>query len=280
MEKRLPLPSQFLLLFFIIQILVCFPSQSATLKENKKPAPEAKPVFRLFKVKHRSVREILPLVRNSLSKKGRASADTVSNAVLVIDTPEQIKQIEKILEQLDIKVPHIMVYVRSRQLGKKKSRALSTDKRITNAKPGRKWSSRKNIDQEKQLMLRAQSGASAFLRIRKKIPFSSYWISLCRRNGFGYGWYTDYKHIDTGFAVRPVVYGNNVELTLTPRISFASDKVINFIEAASTVTIPSGTWVALAGSSQQQSELYGAILSPGSANSGSTILEVKAVVNR
>jgi type II secretory pathway component GspD/PulD (secretin) len=75
----------------------------------------------------------------------------------------------------------------------------------------------------------------------------------------------NFKTVETGFEIRPVVSGDNVRIDIVPRISrVGKGCVIHFTEAATSVVVPRGKWVTIGGISESKNEVIRDILSGGS----------------
>jgi len=288
--------------------------------------------FQIIKVKKRPAKELLPQVQTVLSPTGRASVDTISNAIIVSDTPETVENIQRLIARLDQPVPQITLRLRYRQAGTK-TRSLSTAGGIsgkysvsTPSSPDpasshmAQYSSQAGLsepgalpkhlqpsglgtnsvrpqgvtisggegglrmhtdafNQSQTLQLTLSSGSSGYLMVGRDIPFTDYWLNLCSRYGYRFGWLTRYKRVESGFEVHAVVLGSRVDLTLVPRLSFDDSREIRFTKAATRITIPIDTWVPVAASDAGTDLVSAAIVTAnGQSNSRAMVIEVKARV--
>jgi len=257
------------LLLFFFHIVYCPSSVSV---QNS-----AADVFEIIKVRERSARELLAQVQTVLSPTGRASVDTVSNAIIVSDTTDHVQQVRQLIKRLDIPVPLVNIRLRYHQ-ATTRSHSLSTAGGISGGQGGLHMSSG-SFSQDKNLQLTVNSGSSGYLKIGRDIPFTSFWLDLCYRYGYGFGWLTEYKRVESGFEVLPVVIGSRVDLTLVPRLAFADRKTIRFAEAATRMTVPVDTWMPVAASDFGMNTVSAAILTAnGQTNSRAMVLEVKVTV--
>ena len=230
-----------------------------------------------FKVRQRPAQELLSEVRTVLSPAGRASADTITNTLIVSDTPERIEKVRQLIQNLDKPVPQVTVTLRYRQ-ATTKSRSLSTSGGISGHQGGLRMSSGR-LNQTKNLQLTISSGSSGFLMVGRNIPLTSYWLDLCSRYGYRFGWLSEYKTVGSGFEVRPVVLDERVDLTLLPTLSFGNTREIRFTKAATRVTVPKNTWVRLTAENSSMDAVAAAILTAnGQTNNRAMILEVMARV--
>lgn len=231
----------------------------------------------IIKVRKRPAKELLPQVQTILSPSGRASVDTISNAIIVSDTADHVKQVQQLINSLDIPVPQVVINLRYQQ-ATTRTRSLSTAGGISGDQGGLRMRTDK-FNQNKNLQLTVSSGSSGYLLIGRDIPFTGYWLDLCSRYGYRFGWMTEYKRVESGFEVHAVVLGAKVDLLLLPRLSFADRREIRFTEAATRITVPADTWVTVAATDGGISAVAAAILTAnGQTNSRAMILQVKARV--
>jgi hypothetical protein len=245
--------------------------------EEEAAAVVDKPEMEIIKLRQRPAREVLPSVRPLLSSAGRASADTVTNAIIVIDRVEHIAKVKELISQLDRHIPQVTVRLRF-QVQQERDRRLSTRSGVSGVSGERLAIRSRN--REQQLMLRVSSGASGYLRIGKEVAFDRFWLQLCGRYGYRFGWLQDYRTVATGFLVKPQVYGNKVDLELVPRISFGGERELIFVEAANRLVVEEGTWQVLGGQTARDSELIGAVLAVGMGHQRVMLLEVRADVTQ
>lgn len=275
-QKRHFLYSIFFSFSFILGLpAVILPATPAPVfAEQTNPEPAT---VEFFKVRQRSAQELLPEIRTVLSPTGRASADTITNAVIISDTPERIEKVRQLIQNLDRPVPQVTVTLRYRQ-ATTKSRSLSTSGGISGHQGGLRMSSGR-LNQTKNLQLTISSGSSGFLMVGRNIPLTSYWLDLCSRYGYRFGWLSEYKTVGSGFEVRPVVLDEQVDLTLLPTLSFGNAREIRFTKAATRVTVPKNTWVRLTAENNNVNTVSAAILtSNGQTNTRAMTLEVMARV--
>jgi hypothetical protein len=104
----------------------------------------------------------------------------------------------------------------------------------------------------------------------REVPVTDRWIFFCRRYGVPY-LLRDTRTIETGMEVSPVVAGDKVIVTVTPRISWMGDgriETYRFVDASTEVSIPRSQWSEVGGISNMiegRNDLFGTILSAGSS---------------
>ena len=238
-------------------------------------------------IQHRNAAELVPIVEQLLSSEGRVSHDRRTNSLIIIDRAEHLRSIRVVLDRTDAPSKQVKVRVRFHQTESKTARGGSVEGRVS----GDDWTvgvgksrgdgldvrvrndhSRETIRSE--YAIRTASGSAAYILAGKEVPFRSGWRSLCRGyaacpNG------VDFRRIETGFEVTPLVRGDRVEMDLVPRISgigpSGESEVIRFTEAAVRLTAPFGEWVTVGGWNTQGDAVYRAILESASRRREETL---------
>jgi type II secretory pathway component GspD/PulD (secretin) len=240
----------------------------------------------VIKVNYRSASDILPLVETLLSPGGKASLDTRTNTIIVNDTSESVTKIQALVANLDKPSEQVRIRFRFQETGLSKDRDLSTSGKVS----GDRWSvatgrsrregvhvrardNRVNRQGTTESFISVMSGSFAYIWVGKDIPFTERWIYLSRR----YAQVVEkanFQRIETGFEVRPVITRNSVHIEIVPRISSLEEGgrgVVRLTEASTTMTVPKGQWVTIAGTCEQSSEVIRDILSSGSSSTDSTL---------
>lgn len=244
----------------------------------------------IFKINNRLAVEVLPVVEAMLSPQGKAVADKYGNTIVVNDTVEILEEVRTLLLSSDQRIPQVRVQVAfdsaddGRVAGftnrpwKGTGRHLSTeDTRYRYANSGRRTSGTSFI--------MVSSGSSGYVRMAREVPVTKEWIFLFRRHGVPF-LLKETRTIETGMEVSPVVAGDQVIVTVTPRVSWMENgraDSFRFMDASTTVTIPRSQWFELGGmrnSLESDKEIFGRILSTGSSNEINTFLmKIKADIN-
>lgn len=233
----------------------------------------------VFKIRKRPARELLPHVTAIISPAGRVSVDTILNAIIVSDSPARLEQVRQMIERLDIAVPMVTINLRSR-LASTKARSLSTSGGITTGREGLQMYSGE-LDHSRNFQLTVSSGSRGYLFTGRDIPFTRYWLDLCSRYGYRFGWLTDYSRVESGFEATAVVRGTEVDLTLLPRLAFGDNHAIRFTKAATRLTVPADTWVTISADTTVMNEVSAAILTAkGQSNNRALLVEVMARVRQ
>jgi type II secretory pathway component GspD/PulD (secretin) len=239
----------------------------------------------VIKVNYRSATDILPLVQNLLSSEGKASVDTRTNSLIVVDTKESLTKIQAFVTSMDQPAEQVKVRFRFQEQGSSTDRDISTSGRVS----GEHGSVAIGRDRREGVHVRARdsvvnrrgntesfisvmSGSSAYLWVGKEIPFTEQWVYLTHHYAHVVET-VNFQRVETGFEVLPIVAGNNVQLEIIPRISSLErgGQVVRFTEAATTLSVPKGQWVTIGGTSEQSNEVFRDILSYGSSSTNSTL---------
>jgi type II secretory pathway component GspD/PulD (secretin) len=237
-------------------------------------------------LRYRSPSEVLPLVRPLLSAAGKISADDRTNQLIVVDSEEAIARLKQALGVIDQPAKQATIRVRFQENAERESRSIRGGGRISgddgSVSAGRVRRRGDGVDVQVQdrsinrsggseYFINVLSGSWAYIRIGQDVPYSAYWVDLCRRHGRTVA----YRRIETGFDVRPVVRETLAEVEIVPRISEMGASgglgVVHFAEAATRILVPLGQWITIGGSDQNGSEVVRAILEAGSSRQSSAL---------
>jgi type II secretory pathway component GspD/PulD (secretin) len=264
-----------------LSIVACIMILALAWLVSASPAAEVA----VIKVNYRSAADILPLVQDLLSPEGKASVDTRTNSLIVIDTKESLTKIQSFVASMDQPTEQVTVRFRFLEQGVSTNRDIGASGTVS----GDRWSVTTGGDTRPGINVRAQdtrvnrrgntesfisvmSGSSAYLWVGRDIPYTERWVYLTHRYAHVVET-VNFQRVETGFEVRPLVMGNNVQVEIVPRISSfdKEEQVVRLTEAATTLTVPKGQWVTIGGSSAQSNEVFRDILSYGSSSTNSTL---------
>jgi len=249
----------------------------------------AAPQFKIITLQHRFAEELLPVLQPLAGNHGTVSA--FSNQLIVNAEPDALASIEATVRMLDVErrnwhitVSHAATGSRAASLagasgeighdvrvGVPDSRGRSSrGAKIELQENQRRWSESGSMD------LRTLDGEAAFIRVGQEIPYTTYWIELCRRYARVVQ-DVQWRDVSVGFAVRPRQIGEMVDLEITPRLSAPGQNgVIDFTELATHIQARPGEWVNLGGMLADRNEVSRAILNSDRGNgSAATSLRVK-----
>ncbi len=201
----------------------------------------------LFKLKNRLAAEVLPVVEAFLSPNGRAVADSFGNMIVVNDTPEVIDEIRALLLDSDQPVAQVKVQIaldaaESGEIisfGKngKRGRHLSTEK------PHFRYSDARQTGSSRSFIL-VSSGSSGYIRLARQVPVTEEWRFLFRRHAVPI-FLKEIRTIETDMEVSPVVVGDPVIVTVTPRVSWLANgdaESFRFVDVSTTISVPHSEW--------------------------------------
>jgi type II secretory pathway component GspD/PulD (secretin) len=239
----------------------------------------------VIKVNYRSAAEILPQVQDLLTSEGKATVDTRTNSLIVVDTKESLAKIQAFVASMDQPAEQVKVRFRFQEQGSSTDRDISTSGRVS----GEHGSVAIGRDRREGVHVRARdtvvnrrgntesfisvmSGSSAYLWVGKEVPYTEQWVYFTHHYAHVVET-VNFQRVETGFEVRPIVIGNNVQVEIVPRISSfdKEEQVVRLTEASTTLTVPKGQWVTIGGTSEQSNEVFRDILSYGSSATNSTL---------
>jgi type II secretory pathway component GspD/PulD (secretin) len=239
----------------------------------------------VIKVNYRSASDLLPQVQTLLSPEGKASVDTQTNSLIVVDTNESLTKIQSFVASMDKPAEQVKVRFRFQEQGVSTDRDLSASGRVSGEHglvafgrdgregvPVRAQDTRVNRRGNTESFISVMSGSSAYLWVGKEVPFTEQWVYLTHQYARVVET-VNFQRVETGFEVRPIVIGNNVQVEIVPRISSfdKEEQLVRLTEAATTLTVPKGQWVTIGGTSEQSNEVFRDILSYGSSSTNSTL---------
>lgn len=227
-----------------------------------------------FTLKNRRAADVLPVVQALLSPTGKAVADRYANMIIVNDSATVIESVHDLLRSSDQPVQQVRIQMAFdsdsntnglviHSSGSHSGRHLSTE----NMGGGYEDSLHSRSSRS---FLTVSSGSSGYIRMAREVPVTDRWLFFCRRYGVPY-LLQDTRTIETGMEVSPVVAGDNVIVTVTPRISWMDDdrvETYRFVDASTEISIPRSQWseVGSMGSRlENRNDFIGAILATGSS---------------
>ena len=258
------------------------------------PARASEAVVQI-RIVHRDANEMLTIVQPLISPSGYISADTASNSLIVIDHPTYVDRIQQLVSRIDQPVPQLKIRVQygRQETNEEQSVATSGKIEVGDATVAVGNKKKEGIDVELSSDVRqrhdkgeytviARSGSTAYISSGYDVPYPERWARLSHKHGHIQRPVT-FKKVDTGYDVRPVLMGNNVQIEITPHISYINPRglrqPIRFAEAATRLNVPLGEWVEIAGSNTRYQEVNRQILGVG-GTSGDSQLTMRLMVTR
>jgi len=238
----------------------------------------------IIELKHRPATEIAPALTPLLRPDEALSA--TDYRLIVRMTDARLKEFEPLVRQLDVARRQLTVTVRhTTTVASDRSRhevrgdiEVGKHGRITVPGQSRENSGivvgrRDGIEyraenrdtdnrSEQTQTLRVQDGASAYIRAGQSIPHVQRILALSGGRpvlleGIAL------QNVTTGFEVRPLVRGENVQLEITPRLATVADPkrgLVNFQELRTIIDARLGEWIDLGQILGTRSEINQAIL--------------------
>ena len=227
--------------------------------------------FRMITLQYRLARDVLPVIEPMVGPGGSVRA--IDNHLFVTASPEQLAQIETVIERLDVMRKNVRITVshvfdvQLQQRGAAVSgRASAGDVEVV-VPPAvgdgvglQVYDSNTRSHDAGTEFLTVLDGEQAFIRVGRIVPYSRQWILLTRRYVSAQQ-SIEFQDITTGFAVRPHYIGDQVELEITPRIARLNQAgFIDFEELSTVVRVEPGEWFDLGSTMQDRDEVSYAIL--------------------
>jgi type II secretory pathway component GspD/PulD (secretin) len=239
----------------------------------------------IIKVNYREASDLLPLVLDLLSPEGKASVDTRTNSLIVIDSNPSLTKIQAFVTNMDKPAEQVKVRFRFQETGLSTDRDISTSGRVSGEHGSvaiggaeeegmhvRALDSRTQHRGATESFISVLSGSSAYLWVGLDIPFTERWVYLTHTYAH-VAETVKFQRVETGFEVRPVVAGDRVHIEIIPRISSFDEaqQVVRLTEASTKVIVLRGQWVTIGGTSEKSNEVIRDILSYGSSSANSTL---------
>jgi type II secretory pathway component GspD/PulD (secretin) len=240
----------------------------------------------VIKIQFRDASELLPVVEALLSPEGKASVDTRTNSIIIKDRKESLDEIRALLARSDKPAEQIRIRFRFQKEDLARERDISVSGKVSGksgsvvigdrSRDGVRvhiGNRRVNQRRDSEFFITVLSGGSAYIRVGKEIPYTERWVYLCRRYAH-FAETVNFRSIETGMEVRPVVTGDHVHMEMVPRISYeeaGKRGIIHFTEASTKLSVPKGQWVTVGGNRKESNEVIRDILSSGSTEKHSTL---------
>jgi len=238
-------------------------------------------------VQFRSAADVLPIVKDLLSRDGTASVDHRTNSLVIRDNSEAIENIRLFLLRFDKPARQVRIRFRFQEVSSTGKRAIAAEGNLS----GDNWeisTGRKKQDgidvrvkdrnrtqrTKSEFFVRVDSGSSAYILVGQDIPFRKRWIDLSRRYA-GVRESVDFHRIESGMEVRPVIVGDRAHIEITPRISHevkrGKRETIMFAGASTKLSVPLGQWRRIGGAEEESNEVIRAILESGAGSERSSL---------
>ncbi len=249
-------------------------------------------------IHYRSADTVLPIVKGLLSPTGKVTfADNV-HSLVVTDTAASIQQVRAFLKTFDKPPQQVRIRLKFQEKTASQDRVVAGRGKVS----GKGWSvstggkaedgieiradDRKGFEQRRsEHVLVTTSGSPAYFFTGIEVPYRQRWIDFCRQ----YASCPDtveFRRIETGMEILPVIVGERANIEITPRISRVQTSdpqgVIRFTRSSTRLSIPLGQWVEIGGTQQAGNEVLSAIIGSGrrKENSSLSMLLMVETLNR
>jgi type II secretory pathway component GspD/PulD (secretin) len=238
-------------------------------------------------VHYRSGAEVLPIVKGILSPSGSVTfADSV-HSLVVMDTAASIQQVRTFLGTFDKPPQQVRIRLKFQEKTASQDRAVAGHGKVS----GKEWSistggkaedgieiradDRKGLEQRSsEHLLVTTSGSPAYFFTGIEVPYKQRWIDFCRQYA-SCPETVEFRRIETGMEILPVIVGERANIEITPRISRLQtgdpQGVIRFTRSSARLSIPLGQWVEIGGTQQAGNEVLSAIIGSGSGKEHSSL---------
>lgn len=207
--------------------------------------------LKVFQLSNRPAASAVETVRPLLSPAGTVLADEQTNKLIVRDTPENLAQVEKLLQSIDVAAPQVMITIAFE--GSTDSSGTNLSGGYSSRGPNFNASGRDSQSSSRGVQkLMVMSGEEGHLVTGSQLTYVQPYWTLTQQYGLVPPGVV-FQNVTTGFAVKPRVVGDVVTVEVAPWMSYQSDRgpgQITFSEAATTVRLKSGDTIQVAGGSQ------------------------------
>ncbi len=233
----------------------------------------------IIPLKHRMTSDIVPMLRPLVAEGGSVSG--MNNQLIVRTTPQNLREIMKVLNMLDQPLRSLKISVRFDTQGDHHGREHGVDGyydsrnvRIETRNPGsysrngqtvtvdgkhgevryKNWSTKSRTDDNNVYFVRSVEGQPAWIRTGESVPVPERTVVLHPHGTDVYD-SVHYRDISSGFYVVPNLNGDRVTLMISPERSRANSYTnIETQEAQMTITGKLGQWLDLGGVTEQYDE--------------------------
>ncbi len=236
----------------------------------------------VYKMKYRVAEELVGPVTSVLSPSGRASVDSRTNSLVIVDRPESVAQARALLESQDVRQKSIQITVETVTKRDLDAMRLEIDWAYRNGGwqignipgpvPGSGVTALGTAAAQ-----RGHSGARAVQTVTvmndgraeiatgHEVPFTDVFHGYAAGHGY-VATNTNWVAVDTGFEVHPRMIGNDrILIEITPRMRNLSPggASIQVTEAATQIEVPDGGAVVIGSSNRERSAVLREILRGG-----------------
>ncbi len=236
----------------------------------------------VYKMKYRVAEELYGPVTAVLSPTGRASVDSRTNSLVIVDAPASVAQARALLEAQDLRQRNIQITVETVTKRDLDARHLQVDwayrtggwqiGNIPVVLPGSGFSALATAGAERGSSsaravqtVTVMNDGKAEIATGHEVPFTDVFHGYAAGHGY-VATNTQWVAVDTGFVVHPRMIGNDrILLEITPRMRNLSPRgaSIEVTEAATQIEVKDGGAVVIGSSNRERSEVLREILRGG-----------------
>jgi type II secretory pathway component GspD/PulD (secretin) len=222
-------------------------------------------LLKVFQINYRKAEEMEKAVELLLSSEGRISVDKRTNSLIVKDYPANIRAVADFLKEQDRKIQQVRIKIRyvdeaalkriGASIGWQYQGGQWAIGNIMSNKKGMNIDALLGAEKERQKVtgeqtLLVMSGSEGRIAVGKSISYTDWFYWYTKNRGYMIK-ETKFKDVSTGFVVRPMVAGSNINIVIFPQISYFSDGRMNEIiyrEASTTINCKNGETVLISSS--------------------------------
>ena len=236
----------------------------------------------VYKMKYRVAEELYGPVTAVLSPTGRASVDSRTNSLVIVDRPDSVAQARALLEAQDLRQRNIQITVETVTKRDLDARHLQVDwayrtggwqiGNIPVVLPDSGFSALATAGAERGSSsaravqtVTVMNDGKAEIATGHEVPFTDVFHGYAAGHGY-VATNTQWVAVDTGFVVHPRMIGNDrILLEITPRMRNLSPggASIEVTEAATQIEVKDGGAVVIGSSNRERNEVLREILRGG-----------------
>lgn len=215
------------------------------------------PELRIFQLSNRPAAATVEMVRQVLNPTGTVLAEERLNKLIVKDTPDALQRVADLLQQIDQPAPQVRITVdfAGGGPGSGYNAGLAAAQAGPNNSVGVRgnaalYNTSNSVTASQNLLV--MSGEKGRILVgRDIVAVQPYWAYANNLGLVPPGLL--FQTVSTGFAVEPMVIGDNIRLKVIPWISYQSPNgpgQLEFAESATTLNVRNGDTVMLSSGTQ------------------------------
>jgi type II secretory pathway component GspD/PulD (secretin) len=242
----------------------------------------------VIKVMHRPADELVEAIKAILSPNGVVTSDERNNTLIVVDEPSVLKKAEELVAALDVRARQVRLSVTFFEAEDRHTVDLSIRWRYNDGGfrignfgagrgaegltvgglPGATGTSTTSVTTQELLVISGETGRFV---TGTDVPVTDEILTRLGRGGI-IRERVAFREVSSGFVFTPTILDTEVHLDITPFLSYFIDEEegsLIFCDAKTTVSIPDGRTVVIAGNETDKGKLIGDIFA-GFSKSGET----------